>query len=436
MDWSYEESLKYLHGMPRTRSRPGIDRMLRFCGYLGNPHLKLSGRFLHVAGTNGKGSACAMLTSVLREAGLDIGAFISPYIMEFRERIAFNGAFITEEEVCRYTRRLRDAVRQMERETGEKPIEFELVCGMGLLFFAERMPDLIVCEAGMGGRNDPTNIIQPILSIIMRIDYDHMELLGTSIEEIASEKAGIIKQNTPVVLYPDQYPEAMRVLTSACKSVHAPFRIPDIMGLSELPSDPFFPAFHYRKETYTLSLAGRHQILNASCIIEAVDLLREKGIAVDSAALSRGLRRAFLPARLERLSQCPLILLDGAHNASGVRALTDTLRQESGGRPLAVLCGMLEDKHPDTALPSLFTLDNLSYAACVPVHSPRSADPGRLCTLFRANGIQSGVYADSDTALDAVLQKTGNEGIGVCFGSLYLASDIRRYFGRIRTDGV
>lgn len=427
---TYEESLNFLHSMPRIRSKPGIDRMLRLCAYLGNPQRKLSGRFLHIAGTNGKGSACAMLTSVLRAAGFHTGAFISPFIMEFRERISLNGTLISEEEVRRYVRILREAVQRMEADTGEKPIEFELVCGMGLLFFADRMPDLIVCEAGMGGKNDPTNIIRPLLSVIMRIDYDHTELLGAEITEIASEKAGIIKPGTPAVIYPEQYPDAMQVLTGACRRADAPCRIPDMKKIAETAAKPFSPAFRYGGDTYTLSLAGRHQLLNASCVLEAVEVLRENGWSISTEALQRGLRQAFLPARMELLSNEPVVLLDGAHNASGVQVLSAALRRETAGRPLFLLCGMLEDKHPPKALLPVFSLENLKYAACVPVNSPRSADPECLCALFQANGVSGGAYRSCAEALDSLLRLSGTGGTVACFGSLYLAADIRRYFGK------
>lgn len=427
---TYEESLNFLHSMPRIRSKPGVDRMLRFCAYLGNPQRKLSGRFLHVAGTNGKGSACAMLTSVLQAAGLHIGTFVSPFIMEFRERISLNGTLISEEEVCEYAMILREAVQRMEEDAGEKPIEFELICGMGLLFFADRMPDLIVLEAGMGGRNDPTNIVRPLLSVIMRIDYDHTELLGAAIGEIASEKAGIIKPGIPAVIYPEQYPDAMQVLTEACRRADAPCRIPDMKKITETAASPFSPAFQYDGDAYCLSLAGRHQILNASCVLEAVNVLRENGWSIRSEAVQRGLRQAFLPARLELLSNEPIVLLDGAHNASGVQVLSAALRRETAGRPLFLLCGMLEDKHPEKALLPVFALENLKYAACVPVNSPRSAEPERLCALFEANSIPGGAYQSCAQALDSLLCMSDSSGAVVCFGSLYLAADIRRYFGK------
>ena len=343
---TYKETLAWLHSMPRTHSAPTLSRVEALLSMVGNPHTALSGRFLHVTGTNGKGSACAFLSSALRAQGYRVGRFISPFIMEFRERMEINGEQITEEEVCEIGAELQAVVNRYTSESGQTPLEFELVTVMGLLYFARRGCDLVVLEVGIGGTYDPTNVVTPLLSVIMRVDYDHTELLGDTLAAIAEQKAGIVKAGAPCILYADNEDEVIDVVRRRCDEVGSALIIPDTSALAIGDARPGCLSFTYRGQDYRMRLSGLYQVRNALCAIEALRLLPSRGFTMTADAIVRGLASAHFPARFEVLSVNPPIILDGAHNASGMEALAENIDFYYPGKPLLYLCGMLRDKQP------------------------------------------------------------------------------------------
>lgn len=434
---TYQETLAWLHSMPRIHTAPTLERVRVLLSMVGNPQNALSGRFLHVTGTNGKGSACAFLTSALRIQGYRVGRFISPFIMEFRERMEIDGEQISEAEVCALGEELQLIVNRYTSETGQTPLEFELVTVMGLLYFARHACDLVVLEVGIGGAYDPTNIVTPLLSVIMRVDYDHTELLGDTLAAIAEQKAGIIKSGAPCVLYADNEPEVVDVIRRRCEETGSLLVIPDLDSLAIGDACPGKLSFSYRDLAYTLHLSGIYQVRNALTAIEALRLLPSLGYAMTEDAMVQGLSAAQFPARFEVLSQNPPILLDGAHNVSGMEALAENIDFYYPDRPLLYLCGMLRDKNPEEALAPILCAETVRFCACITPPSPRAMQAETLCEIFRAHGIEAVPYPTIEEALRVLTElrasMCGDADIDVlpilCFGSLYSAGDIRRACG-------
>ena len=429
---TYQETLRWLHSMPRTHTAPTLDRIRALLAMVGDPHKTLSGRFLHVTGTNGKGSACAFLSSALRRGGYRVGRFISPFIMEFRERMEIDGVQITEDEVCAIGEELRTVVNRYTSETGMTPLEFELVTVMGFLYFARHACDLVVLEVGIGGLYDPTNVVTPLLSLIMRVDYDHTELLGGTLTEIARQKAGIIKPGAPCVLYAENEPETADVIRARCAQCASPLIIPDLSRLSVGASRPGHLTFAYRGQDYTLSLSGIYQVRNALAAIEALHALPALGFPLDEEAITAGLAETTFPARFEVLNEDPPILLDGAHNRSGMDALAENIDFYYPTQPLYYLCGMLSDKHPEEALAPILRSE-CRFCACITPPSPRAMAAEALCEIFRAHGIEAAAYPSIEEALDALhtmrIRNSDTQAPVLCFGSLYSAGDVRRACG-------
>ena len=428
---TYEETLSWLHGMPRLHREPTLERTRRLLSYVSDPQKALAGRFLHVTGTNGKGSACAFLTNALRCAGYRVGRFISPFIMDFRERMEIDGKQISPEEVASLGGELRCAVEKYRADGGEEPLEFELVTVMGLLYFARKHCDLVVLEVGIGGMYDPTNVVDPLLSLIMRVDYDHTEILGPTLSDIARQKAGIIKEGRPCVLYPENDPGVFNVVHSVCESLHSKLILPELSQMTLLSARPGQLSFAYRGETYILSLSGLYQIRNALCAIEALSLLPSLGFPVSADAIRGGLSGTTFPARFEVLSDRPTVILDGAHNASGIAALKEAIDRYYPDSPLLYLCGMLRDKSPADALADIFLPGRVRYCACITPPTPRAMEADALAEIFREHGIRANGYPSVSAALAALENENPFGDLPVlCFGSLYSAGDVRRAFSR------
>jgi len=434
---TYQETLSWLHSMPRIHTAPTLERVHALLSMVENPQNSLSGRFLHVTGTNGKGSACAFLSSALRAQGYRVGRFISPFIMEFRERMEIDGEQISEEEVIAIGSELQSVVNRYTQMTGQIPLEFELVTVMGLLFFARHACDFVVLEVGIGGTYDPTNIVTPLLSVIMRVDYDHTELLGDTLAAIAEQKAGIIKSGAPCVLYAENEPEVIDVIRRRCEETDSALVIPDSRALVIGDACPGKLSFTYRDCTYRLHLSGVYQVRNALTAIEALRLLPSLGYAMTEDAIAEGLASTQFPARFEVLSQNPPILLDGAHNRSGMDALAENIDFYYPDRQLLYLCGMLRDKNPEEALEPILRAKTVRFCACITPPSPRAMQAETLCNIFREHGIEAVPYPSIEDALHALTElrasMCGDADIDsfpiLCFGSLYSAGDIRRACG-------
>jgi dihydrofolate synthase/folylpolyglutamate synthase len=395
---NYKESLEFLSALPRFPTHAGLGRIKSLMQKLGDPqnHLK----FIHVAGTNGKGSVCSMTASVLSAAGNRTGLYISPYIICFRERIQINGEYISEADFAHFA--------TMVRETGAEVTEFEFITAVAFLYYKYKECDVVVLETGLGGRFDATNVISaPLLAIITGIGLDHTAVLGDSLEEIAAEKCGIIKSGSAVITTYTQRPEALSVIRS-----YAEVKMPDTQKLNVLSSDLRGNRFIYKGREYVTKLIGEYQIENALLAIEAASALD-----IPYNAVYEGIGNTRFPARLELLSDKPTVLLDGAHNPHGAEALAKVLGKHTGA---TAIIGMLADKNCDEVLS--VTLPFLSRVICVTVNNPRALSADSLAAKAKAF-CENVVTADS---LDHALALAKGDSTVFIFGSLYLAAEIRQ----------
>ena len=322
---TYRDAVHKINSLLRFGMKPGLERIQALLDRMGNPQKQL--KFVHVAGTNGKGSACALLSSVLREAGYRTGLFTSPYITDFRERFQINGEEIPEETLARILGRLMPMVEEMA-ERGEVITEFELITALAFQWFYEEKCDVVVLEVGLGGRFDATNVIDtPLAAVIMSISLDHTAILGDTVEQIAFEKCGIVKEGGDVVLYPDQEEGVYGVVAHAVQNHNGRLVLPSPSSVREVSSSIEGTVASYRDEEYQLPFLGAHQLKNAAAAFAALELLKEKGYRISREAMQAGVAKAYIPARMEVLGRSPLVILDGAHNPGAARVLAQALEK-------------------------------------------------------------------------------------------------------------
>lgn len=422
---NYEEALKFIHSTYRFGSKLGLENIKDLLRRLGNPHERFD--VVHVAGTNGKGSVTSMLTHVLHEAGYRVGMFISPYLERFTERIQVGLKEIEPEELARITERVKEKVEEMVGEGKNHPTEFEIVTAIGFVYFAEMKVDYAVVEVGLGGRLDATNVVDPIVSVITSISYDHMDVLGDTLEKIAAEKAGIIKPGRPVVTYP-QHPEAMSVIQRVAQERGAPLFEVNKDGIEVLASEVGRQIFNYsfdgeRFSGVVIHLTGRHQILNAATALTAVAVLRRQGIAISDDAVYKGMERAFWPGRLEVIRRQPFVVLDGAHNESGAEVLAQAVKEYFAGKPVTLVIGILRDKDVDAIVKHLCPLAD-SVIVTKP-DSPRAMDPAELAMRVKRYCQDVVVEPNIEKAAARGFSKVHQDGVLLFTGSLYLIGKVR-----------
>ncbi len=417
---TYEEAEKYIHSLSRFSSYPGLDRMRHLLEKLGNPQKRL--RFVHVAGTNGKGSVTVLSAAVLQWAGYRVGLYISPYVTEFRERFQINGEMIPKEDFARLTEKIRPYAEQMKAD-GDGINEFECNTALAFLYFAEQKCDIVCLEVGLGGRYDATNVVDTVLvSAITSISLDHTKVLGNTVAQIAAEKAGIIKSAVPVVTYPKQDPMALAVLMEECAKKNSSLIMPNIGGVHIDEVGINGSDFRYGDRHYHLRLAGEHQIYNCLMVLEVVRVLVQRGYSVSQEAVVEGIGQAEFPARFEILSTHPLILLDGAHNCNGMTALAEAVRRLNCF-PTIALVGMLADKDYDKAVAQIAPLCKKIHT--VPIDNPRSLRAEELMVSIQPYCREVTAFSSARAGLQAALEQLGEEDSLLICGSLYLASEMR-----------
>ena len=403
---NYNEALSYIHSLLVFGSMPGLERITELLEKLGNPQDKL--KFIHVAGTNGKGSTCTMLSEVYKSAGYKTGLYTSPYIVDFRERMQINGEYIPKDDLARLTKTVKD--------TGVEVTEFEFITALAMLWFAEQKCDLVVLEVGLGGRFDATNVIKnPLCSVIMKIDYDHTAILGDTIKQITNEKCGIIKSGSPVVSYPLQEQETLNVILSHNQDTV----VPKTNKLKIISSDITGNTFIYDGKEYKTRLIGEHQVDNALTVIETV---KAAGIEVSQKDIAYGIKNATIPARLELISEKPIVFLDGAHNPNGADALSAFMKNYQG--KICAVVGMMKDKNCDGFLKQV-----LGYCKSVVTvtvkENPRTATAEELAEISKKYCGDVTTAPDYSTAINLVSKKSNDKDPIFVFGSLYLAGGLR-----------
>ena len=415
---TYTEALDYIHSINWTFCKPGLKRISKLCLNLGIPQRDL--RFIHVAGTNGKGSFCSMLDSVLRESGLKVGLFTSPYIRFFNERMCINGIPISDEELAEITTYVRPVADNMK----DKPTEFELITAIAFEYFYRHQCDVVILEAGMGGRLDSTNIIEkPMLSVITGIALDHTAFLGDTVEAIAAEKAGIIKEGCPV-LFGGEDPAAARVIKATAKekgSLYLAVNYSVLKIVRGTLEGTTFDFGGYRN--MEISLLGTYQPRNAAVVICAVKLLRKNGLEISDDALRRGLKKAVWHGRFEILSKDPLMLFDGAHNPQGIASAVESIRYYFGEQKVYVLTGVLKDKDYTAIAADLSKVAEKAFV--MTPDNPRALAAVEYARTLRSFDVDATPYESLEAALRAAREAARQQGVPlVCLGSLYVYSSL------------
>lgn len=430
------DPIAYINEPRWQESRLGLDRIRELLDRMGRPQDKL--KFVHVAGTNGKGSTCAFLASILQAAGYRTGLFTSPFIEMFEERIRVDGANITTDELSEVTLAVREHAETMAAETGDHPTEFELMTAVALEHFARSGCDIVVLEVGLGGRLDSTNVIDaPEVAVITRIGLDHTSLLGTTLAAIAGEKAGIVKPGSPVVSWP-QEPEALAVVEQAATTCDDVLSVPDFqqLTLGAVSRETFMRSFTYRGNDYETQLLGSYQPANATLALEAVEALRTRGWNIADQAVLEGVARATWPGRFEVLpgsAERPVFVVDGGHNPQGARALTESLTDVFPGVKPVFIMGVLEDKDYPAMIEAVMPLVG-GFVAVTP-DNPRALPAERLARAIRWTGqdllgcsahMRPHVARDFDDAIAQACALAGADGLVCAFGSLYSVGAIKK----------
>ena len=415
-----DETLKYLQFDNWEQSEPGLSRSYELLGLLGNPQEKL--KFVHIAGTNGKGSTAAMLASVLQSAGYRTGLYTSPHLLRFHERMRVNGEEIDDNSLISLTNTVRNAAERMS----EMPTGFEIMTAIAFLYFVQEQCDIVSLEVGLGGRMDSTNVIPaPEVCVVANIGLEHTAILGDTVEKIAAEKCGIIKHGAHAVLF-GQSEGVENVAREKCAQEDVALTITAQEKLERISSSLDGQAFKYRgRGPYHLRLLGEYQLLNALTVIDVCNALRSRGWdKLTDEAIDEGLSHAQWPGRLELLRRGPDFIVDGAHNPQCVDALMDSLAALYGDKKLIFLTGVLRDKDWQQMLRRALPLAKAFVVITPP--SARALDENELAAWLNAQGVQAVPAKDTDDGVRRALELAGEDDAICSWGSLYFTGEVRR----------
>ncbi|MBR0574844.1 bifunctional folylpolyglutamate synthase/dihydrofolate synthase [Proteiniclasticum sp. BAD-10] len=424
---NYEETLEELHHIPRVPKEENLETMEALMASLSHPEKNL--RLIHVTGTNGKGSTCKMLSQVLVGAGYRTGLFTSPYIYDFRERIQVNHELISQEDVVRLYARVVEASRSLEERGYRRPSEFETVTAMSLLYFQEKRVEVAIMEVGIGGRYDATNVIDPILSILTSITFDHMKILGDTLEKIAWHKAGIMKGKPAVSA--SQHPEVRRVLQEEARVTGTPLVFAKSQQVEYQGGDSFTPRVKYTFDQrgpleMELGLLGVHQMLNAGVVLLALEELKIQGfMAITDTVVKEALRTVTWPGRMEVVSRDPLVIIDGAHNLDGAVNLRESLDFHFPQRPILLILGMLKDK--DVASTAKILARNTKMVLLITPQDIRGMDAAMLKGYLEPSG-ETLICSSAEHAVKEALNRVEEGDLILCAGSLYTIQELHPRF--------
>lgn len=429
---NYEEALAYIHNVAWMGKKPGLHRMNYLLGKMGNPHKEL--KFVHVAGTNGKGSTCSMIASVLREAGYKTGMFTSPYIHVFNERIQVNGKMISDEDLIEIVEFVKGFVEEMD----ENPTVFEMITLIGMEYFRRQKCDIVVLEVGIGGLLDSTNIIDtPEAAVITSIGFDHTGMLGSTIEEIAEQKAGIIKEDTDVI-FQGKDERALEVVKKVCEKTHSRLYCPEYDKLAEKKYDLTGQIFDYKDyKNVRIPLSGLYQLENAVIAITALEVLAKKGYAITREHILTGLSKATWIGRFQIIGTEPVIIVDGSHNPPGIEATVESLRKHFTNKKIIFIMGVMADKELDKMAEAILPLAKEILA--VSPGNPRAMKAEDLAGFLKqkavrmegfagkADGVLKDFKAEAFSTVGAACEeavKRAEKNDVICvLGSLYLVDE-------------
>ncbi|WP_129600061.1 bifunctional folylpolyglutamate synthase/dihydrofolate synthase [Anaerophilus nitritogenes] len=421
---NYQEALEYIHGTYKFGSKLGLENITYLLSLMENPQKDL--KIIHVAGTNGKGSTCNFIHSILKEAGFKVGLYTSPYLEEFTERVQINGMNIPKKELGDITSFVKEKVDIMVSEGKNHPTEFEIVTAIAFEYFKRESVDFLVLEVGMGGRFDATNVVVPLVSVITSIDYDHVDYLGDTLDKIAYEKAGIIKENSIAVVYP-QAPEAMKVIEEAChkrntKLIKAPIK--DIKIINQTQEGQTFEVVMEDKiQKVFISMLGDYQIKNATLSLNVIKVLEnEYDVCISKEALDRGFKKAIWPGRFEIIRKNPVVLIDGAHNISGMNSLKQGIEKFFKGKNIILGIGILEDKD-EKMLDLIVPL--ASKVVVTKPNNPRALQVEKLAKKIEKYKKEIWMKENIKDAVETSLAIANKRDVLVFAGSLYMIGEVR-----------
>lgn len=427
---NYTEAINYVENTGKFAINLGLQRIQRLCDLAGNPEKDL--KIIHVAGTNGKGSTTTFISSVLISQGYKVGIYTSPYIERFTERIKINDTEISEEDVARLVTDIEPDIDRIEREGLERPTEFEIITACAFKYFKEQQVDFVLLEVGLGGRFDATNVVNPILSVITTISYDHMNILGDTLSKIAFEKAGIIKENRPVVIYPQEQ-EAMDVLLREAEGKNAKVKLVGQMKYEVLQDSIdgiIFNAYGNREyKNIKINMRGSYQVMNALTALKAIETLIEEGINIEYSAIYEGFASASWPGRFEVIHSEPYIILDGGHNIQGIEVLVSALKKYFPDKKIKIICGMLRDKEYDKMIQKLAEVANNFIA--VTANSPRALSSEELKKVIESKGKKAVASESIREGVNTALENVNKNEVLVFCGSLYMIGEARGILKKI-----
>ncbi len=424
---NYNEAMSYIINTEKFGSNYGLSRTEKILEILGNPHKTL--KSIHIAGTNGKGSTSAMINMILIEAGYKVGMYTSPYLEEFEERIQINSKNIPKDSLSNVVTEVKNAVDEVIRLGYEHPTEFEIVTCAAFLHFSSEKVDYAVIEVGLGGKLDSTNVIMPLLSVITSISYDHMQILGDTIEKIALEKAGIIKNQVPVVLYP-QKSDVRHIIEETCfiKNSILSRVFEDSAKLCSVDDKSNFQRIIVRtkKDEYKieLSLLGKHQLLNCATAITSIEVLIELGAKISKDNITKALKKVKWPGRLEVMRQAPLLVIDGAHNIDGIMSLRNNVEEYFKYNKVILILGILADKQVESMIKTIVPM--ASRVIAVTPHSKRGELAEKLKTAILKHNACCEAIEDYEEAVTRGLSYCGPNDMLLISGSLYMIGDMRK----------
>lgn len=422
---NYQEAREYLDTANTKGSVYGLESIKTLLEKLNNPQDKL--KFVHISGTNGKGSTLAFISTVLKVAGYKVGRYVSPTVICYEERIQVNEEYITNDALARLTTIVKKAVDEITVERGFTPTAFEIETAIALLYFVETQCDIVTLETGLGGSMDATNIITTtVVSVIASISMDHMNILGNTLEEIASAKAGIIKPNVPVVSA-IQKPEAMAVIEKTAKEMNSELTVVNRDGVYDVSRENFIQKFSYNGKynvykNITTQLCGSYQIDNAILAIEALACLSRNGFTIPKECIYKGIADAVWVGRFTKVSDEPLIFIDGAHNEAAANKLSETLEIYFTNKKITYIMGVLEDKEYDKILDIM--LPHANTVLTITPNNPRALSAEALAEKINAKGVTSKSFASVRDALIDAIECAGKDSVVLVFGSLYYLGEV------------
>ncbi len=432
---TYAEALEYIYNLTKYGIKLGLKNITYLLFLLGNPHQRLN--IIHIAGTNGKGSTAAIISSILQSDGFKVGLYTSPHLVDFTERMKINFQSISEEKICELLERIKPYIEEVAHTSGyNHPTFFEVITAMSFLYFYEKKVDFLVLEVGLGGRLDATNVCQPLISVITRIDYDHMDKLGNSLREIAREKGGIIKSGGIVITsnqYDEAYDEIKKIageknslFFSIGKEINYEIKKTDIKGsIFNLKG-----IYNNYKNLY-ISLLGKYQVDNAAIAVTATEVLKIRGLNISKKAIREGLEKVKWEGRLEIIQNNPMLILDGAHNPNGVKMVRQALEEVFSYDKLILVLAIFSDKDYKKMIQIISPMADLIITT--KAKNPRATPPQIIAQKASQYISQDRIIVTEDIpqAIKCALSNSHKDDLICITGSLYTIGEAKRYFNSL-----